>query len=870
MSSRQYAPAPSPQDAVAVTPEEILDTVLDTVIFVDHAWCVLYLNDMAAQMFGCSTEQARLRPLWDLLPDAGELEPELRETADLGRTGRVEWHCPALQSWFEIRIYRSDRGRTLLITDITPRKEAQEALRLSEQRFRAALKNAPISVYNQDRELRYTWAHNSPPGAPSDAVLGRRAHEFLPPDEAAALVALKRRVLDSGTGARQDLSVHIDGQPHYYDLTVEPLRDATGEVAGITCAAADVTPYRTAEERLRKREAQLALAQEVAGIGSWEWDIANNAIEWSAEYHRMLGLRPGEVKPTYELFFDLVLPEDRARVRRRVRQAIESGRDYRQEYRMRRKDGAVRLLQGRAKVVYDAGGRPARLVGTCQDITERRQAEEALRDSEERYRRLVELSPDALFVVTGGHVAYANQASLQLFGVPSAADLLGRSPLEFVEPNARAEVARKLQRVLKSGQSIEPAEVQWQRADGVLMELEVAAAPLPWDGSDGVQVILHDITERKRSQRALAEADRRKDEFIAMLAHELRNPMAPIRNAAHLLRASRMVKESERRWSVDVIERQVEHMSRLVDDLLDVARITRGHIELKKREVDVSFIIEAALETACPDIEARQHELQVGLPPEALRLHADPERLTQVVANLLQNAAKYTDPGGRITLSVEAQPKEVQIRVRDNGMGIDSEALTSIFEPFSQSEQSLARSRGGLGLGLTLVHRLVQLHGGAVNASSSGPGQGSEFIVRLPHPDDSAPEAQGDGGPGAEAGKRRVLVVEDNEDVARSFALLLNAMGHEVKTATSGAEGLKAAPEFKPQVVFLDIGLPDMDGYEVARRLRSSYSSGDLLLVALTGYGQRENDTRARDAGFDHYLLKPGDMETIERLLGGG
>lgn len=870
MSSRQYAPAPPSEDAVAVTPEEILDTVLDTFIFVDHAWCVLYLNDMATQVFGCKAEQVHLQPLWEILPGAHELEPQLRQAADLGRAGRVEWHCPSLQSWFEIRIYRSQRGRALLITDITPRKEAQDSLRQSEQRFRAALKHAPISVYNQDHELRYTWTHNSPPGAPSEAILGQRPVDILPPEEAAELNALKREVMESGVGARRDLRVREGDDFRYFDLTVEPLRNAAGQVVGVTCAAADVTPYRTAEERLRRREAQLALAQEVAGIGSWEWDIANNTIEWSAEHYRLLGLRPGEVQPTYELFFDLLLPTDRARVKRRVRQALESGRDYRQEYHVRRTDGAVRLLQGRAKVVHDAEGRPTRLVGTCQDITERREAEEALRDSEERYRRLVELSPDALFVVTGGHVAYANQASLQLFGVAGEADLLGRSPLEFVEPSARAEVARKLQTVLKSGRPVGPAEVHWQRADGVPMELEVAAAPLPWEGADGIQVILHDITERKRTQRALAEADRRKDEFIAMLAHELRNPMAPIRNAAHLLRASRTVKESERRWSVDVIERQVGHMSRLVDDLLDVARITRGHIELKKRDVDVSFIVEAALETARSDIEARRHELQVELPQTPLRLYADPERMTQVVANLLQNAAKYTDPGGRITLNIEQHPGEVQIRVRDNGMGISREALGNIFEPFIQSEQSLARSRGGLGLGLTLVRRLVQLHGGSVHASSAGPGQGSEFTLRLPHPDDNTPRAEGDGTAVAGAGKRRVLVVEDNEDVARSFALLLNAMGHEVKTATSGAEGLKAAPEFIPQVVFLDIGLPDMDGYEVARRLRSMYPRGELLLVALTGYGQRENDTRAHDAGFDHYLLKPGDMDTIERLLGGG
>lgn len=868
MSSRQHAPASAPVPAVAVTPDDILDTILDPFIFVDHQWLILRLNEMATQIFGCTGDPVLGLPLWEVLPDAATVEPELREAAALGRAGHIDWQCPSLQSWFEIRLYRGPRDLALLLTDITPRKEAEDALQLSEQRFRTALRNAPVSVYNQDPDLRYTWVHNAPPGIPSEGVLGKRMEELLHPEDAEALTALKRQVLESGTGTRKDLAVRMGGELHYYDLTVEPLRDTAGTIVGVTTAAADVSFYRRTAEALRKREAQLALAQKVAGIGSWAWDIANNTIEWSAEHFRMLGLRPGEIEPTYEMFFDLLVPEDRARVRRRVRQALESGRDYRQEYRMRRKDGSVRLLQGRATVVYDAEGRPTRLVGTCQDITARRAAEQALRDSEERYRRLVELSPDALLVITDGHIAYANQASLELFGVDREADLVGRSPLQFIEPGGRAEVARRLQRVLKSKRSVGPGEVRWQRGDGVLMELEVSAAPMPWNGANGIQMILHDITQRKRDQRALAEADRRKDEFIAMLAHELRNPMAPIRNAARLLRATR-IEETDRRWSADVIERQVEHMTRLVDDLLDVARITRGHIELRKQETDLGEIIRNALEAARPEIEDRRHELDVELPSEELRLVADPARLTQVLANLLHNAAKYTEPGGWIAVDVEKEEREVRIRVRDNGMGIDSNTLGIIFEPFRQCEQSLARSRGGLGLGLTLVQRLVQLHGGSVQAASAGPGRGSEFTLRLPLSDDSAPDARGGGTGQGGSGKRRVLVVEDNEDVARSFALLLSAMGHEVKTATSGAEGLKAAPEFQPQVVFLDIGLPDMDGYEVARRLRDSYPRGELLLVALTGYGQRENDTRAQDAGFDHYLLKPGDMEAIERLLGG-
>jgi two-component system CheB/CheR fusion protein len=371
------------------------------------------------------------------------------------------------------------------------------------------------------------------------------------------------------------------------------------------------------------------------------------------------------------------------------------------------------------------------------------------------------------------------------------------------------------------------------------------------------------------AHRNLAEAARRKDEFLAMLGHELRNPLAPIRNALYILRLT-PASATARENAQDVIERQVGHMVRLVDDLLDVSRVTRGKIELRLERVDLAALLHRAVETARPLIDAQGHQLHIALPAEPIWLDADPTRITQVVANLLNNAAKYTEPGGQIWVSAARADGLAVIRVKDNGTGIAPDILPHVFEMFIQADDSLARSQGGLGIGLTLVKRLVQLHGGTVEAISAGLGKGSEFILRLPAapmpvrvPLSKNPEGPSSPGPAA----RRVLVVDDNVDTSESLAQLIRLAGHEVTTAANGAAGLEKARSFHPDVVLLDIGLPGMDGYEVARRLREQSRPCAPLLVAVTGYGQPEDCRRAAAAGFDRHVVKPVDWSTIAELL---
>jgi two-component system CheB/CheR fusion protein len=365
-------------------------------------------------------------------------------------------------------------------------------------------------------------------------------------------------------------------------------------------------------------------------------------------------------------------------------------------------------------------------------------------------------------------------------------------------------------------------------------------------------------------------ADRQKNEFLAMLAHELRNPLAPIRNAVEILRLDAPT-ELNLTWARDVIDRQVGHLVRLVDDLLDISRITRGKIRFRSERIRVSELLAHALEASRPLIEARRHRLNVAMPPDELWVQGDSARLSQVMTNLLNNAAKYTPEGGSIWFSAQAEGDEAVFRIRDTGIGIPPDMLTTVFELFTQADRSLERADGGLGIGLTLVKRLVEKHGGTVEAFSEGVGRGSEFVVRLAltPPELGPPERAAQPQPlTAGPAKSRVLVVDDNVDGADSLAILLRLDGHEVSLAHDGLAALDLAEAFRPEVILLDIGLPGMDGYEVAKRLRTRHETKNTVLVAVTGYGRDEDRSRSRDAGFDHHLVKPVSFEALNGVFG--
>lgn len=503
-----------------------------------------------------------------------------------------------------------------------------------------------------------------------------------------------------------------------------------------------------------------------------------------------------------------------------------------------------------------------------------------LKGAEQPYRIMVEsMSEGAATLVADGTLAYANARLAVLLSAPLER-LLGQRFADYIALDERD----RFEEVCAAARSAQrAAEFELVTAGGTVLPARIALSPLLHSAlSPGMPpalcLVVSDLSDSQRnteltlevSRREAAEAELRlsvqqKDAFLAVLAHELRNPLSPIRHASELL--TRVVGDDPKAQGLlAIIGRQADQLTRLVDDLLDVARICQNRIVLRPQPIEIRCLIEQAVETVQPVIAEKNHQLQVNRPAEPLYVHGDRARLSQSLGNLLQNAAKYTDSGGTISLTVTATDTEVEVEVRDTGIGIAEYLLPRVFDPFVQSERTLDRADGGLGIGLSIVKGLIEMHGGTVAATSAGAYRGSTFTIRLPRVA-PPPAVLEQAHPTVPRAKRRVLVVDDNFDAADSLALLLRSEGHEADTAYSAADALEAIERLQPEIVLLDIGLPQIDGYEIAKYLRASNAVPGMRLIALTGYGQKEDRERARAAGFDGHLLKPADMGALQQVL---
>jgi PAS domain S-box-containing protein len=786
----------------------------------------------------------------------------------------------------------------LLAANVTERKQAADRLQESEQRFRQLAESIRkvfwMSDLTKPQTLYVSPAYEDLWGRTCQSLY-EQPRSFLDavhPDDQERVRAAVAKQLRGEQTAEEYRIVRPDGSIRWVWDRGFPVRDEAGCVYRVAGIAEDITERKRLEQGLRQRAEELAQAEErirsvvdhvIDGIITIDEQGTVETLNPAAE--KLFGYPAAEVighnvkmlmpEPYHSAHNDYLANY----LRNGQAQIIGIGR----EVVGRRKDGST-FPMDLAVSEFHLGPRRF-FTGIVRDITERKRAEEDLRRSEARKAAMLEASLDAIISIDHeGKIIDWNPAAEKSFGYPRAA-VIGKDMADLILPRRlRAAHRQGLVQYLATGEGPvlgKRIEMPALRADGSEFPAELAITRIAVAGPPMFTGVVRDITERKRLEyelrqrvEELAQADRRKDDFLAMLAHELRNPLAPILTSVHIMRL-RGLNDPALQRARDVIERQGGYMARLLDDLLDVSRVTRGKIELCKQPLELATVVADAIQTTYELIDSRRHQLVVSLPPEPLRLEADPTRLEQVLVNLLNNAALYTEPGGRIWLTATSESGEAVIRVRDTGVGIPADLLARIFEPFTQGNHSRARSPGGLGIGLTMVRSLVHLHGGSVTASSAGAGQGSEFVVRLPLPSGRAAERQSvPAEPGASplssprppAG-RRILVIEDNVDGRDMLRDLLQVWGHQVEVAGDGLQGVAAMERQPPEVALIDIDLPGLDGYQVARQVRAIPGGNQVRLIALTGYGQPADRGRALAAGFDAHLVKPVNVEELARLL---
>jgi len=727
-------------------------------------------------------------------------------------------------------------------------------------------------------------------------IIGQHFSRFYPQDAIDRGWPAHELTIAKAEGRFEDegLRVRKDGTQFWANVVITALYDEAGTFKGFSKITRDLTERRKSEEnarRLAEEAAARRVAEENARLIEEQRErlyvtlasIGDAVITTDTEGHitNLNGVAEAltgwanhdAVGQPLENVFRIVNEDTRQPVENLVTRALREGViiGLATHTILIARDGTERAIDDSAAPIRYQEGEVIGCVLIFRDVTEQRRAETVLR----RQASLLEQTHDAIFVWEfPGPILYWNQTAEQLYGFPQEETLgkISHDLLATVFPqqdrvafeaalNQHGEFRGELIHTKKNGEriTVESRIRLLTEADGKRLVLETS----------------RDITERKAAEEeqrrllaALSEADRRKDEFLATLAHELRNPLAPIRNSLQLMRMASGKHEAVEQARI-IMERQLTQLVRLVDDLLDMSRISQGKIELRRERVRLAAVLNSAVETSSPLIEEMGHQLTVTLPGEAVVVDADLTRLAQAFLNLLNNSAKYTDRGGRIWLTVERQGSDVVVSVKDTGIGIAADQLPRLFEMFSQLSHSLERSQGGLGIGLTLVKRLVEMHGGRIEARSDGPGKGAEFIVRLPVVvEASVPQVGVTKEEGVVNTSLRILIVDDNRDGADSLAMMLKMMGNDTRTAYDG-EAAVAAVDFRPNVILLDIGLPKLNGYAACRRIREQPGGREIVIIAQTGWGQEEDRQRTHEAGFDHHMVKPVDPTALMNLLAG-
>ena len=785
---------------------------------------------------------------------------------------RFEEYARTYDASFEGHVYPNPSGLSVFMSNITERKRIEERLLDVSQRLQFHSENSPLAVvefspdfhiirWSKEAERIFRWK--------AEEVLGKGMREipWIHPEDKENVEDIAQAMMsrEQPRNVHSNRNLRKDGEVVWCVWHNSTLYDNQGRMQSILSLVHDVTAERTAQEVRMRAEAVL---RESESRYRSLFENAQDAIFLTLPDGRVLAANPAACamfgRSNEELCQggrDAIFGADDPELDAAVEERSRAGQ-LRTELTCLRRDGTP--FRAEVSSVVLPGETPRSFV-MLRDISQRKRAEEALRESEERFRYLADAMPQLVWTAgPDGQMDYVNRRVSAFSGIRLEDGMWSWETA--VHQEDRPGTLDAWTEAVRTGETYH-IEHRLRGADGsygwflsrAIPQRDAVGRIVKWYGTST------DIQELKEAEAALADAGEAKDQFLAMLAHELRNPLGAISNAAALI-AIQAEGRKELHKPVEILNRQVRHTARLVDDLLDVSRITYGKFELRKELVDLLTVLHRAVETVRPQMEMRRHAFAVDLPAGAIWLEADPVRLEQVAGNLLTNAAKYTNPGGSIALSLTVEGETAEIRVQDNGTGIRPEMLPCIFDLFAQEDRSLDRCNGGLGIGLTMVNNLVEMHGGSVEAASQGAGCGSTFTVRLPIMVSAAEIAES---PVAvpQTQSRKILVVDDIVDGAQAIADLLEAFGHQVVIAHDGPTAIEAAHQFRPDTILLDIGLPGMDGYEVARCLRASESLAGTRLVAMTGYGQEKDRRRSEEAGFDHHLVKPVDLDLLQKLL---
>lgn len=863
-----------------------LASIGDAVITTDADGRVTYMNRVAEALTGWPQSEAIARPLCEIFHIVNERtraiveDPALRalqlgdfvslakHTVLIARDGSER---PIDDSAAPIRDdFGNARGAVLVFRDITERKRAEAAL----ARLASIVESSEDAIVTKTLAgVVLSWNAGAERifGYTAAEAVGKSINLIVPPERRdEERMILERLARGERIEHFETLRSTKDGRRRAISVSISPIRDPEGQVVGASKVARDISGRSQAEEQLRQSEERLRLAMDAGNSGVWDYDFASKKLTWSERIAEFFGVTLEEFDGTLEYFARMVHPQDKVRIREAGRVSVETGEPYQIEYRIVRTTGEIRWIFQSTTVFLDEFRRPIRMIGAVSDVTGLRKAEAHLRESEMQFQRLATAGIIGVirWDLDRSLIVDANDEFLRMTGYDRADLAAGRLNFRNMTPpewTARNEIGIEGLRTSGVGGAYEK---EYYRKDGSRVAVIIVGVRFEDSPCEGMSFVL-DITERKRAEDALRDADRKKDEFIALLAHELRNPLAPLRNGLQIMRLANSDLNAISQARA-MMERQLSHMVRLVDDLLDISRISQNKMELRRDRVLLADIVHSAVETSRPAIEAAGHTLAIELPAEPIPIDADLTRLAQVFSNLMTNSAKYTERGGRIWIAADRMGPEVMVSVRDNGIGIPEESLPTIFDMFSQVDRSIERSTGGLGIGLALVKALVEMHGGSVAVASKGQGMGSTFTVKLPTLTSSA-EPSFDVSPEREitAGgpRRRILVVDDNRDSANSMAMMLKLIGNEVRIAHDGVEGIEAAEEFRPQIILMDVGMPRLTGYEATRRIREQPWGRSIFIIALTGWGQDGDKLRSQEAGCNGHLVKPVSLSDLENLL---